>query len=112
VQDPDDQEEDMRLARRSDPDRTAVLPTILIVLTALLLVSWGALRVYRIEVQAAAREQDRPSSVIVRPRADPAGQPVAPGHGSPQPEEPAGTSGPSVSGAGCRSGGCILVWVP
>jgi hypothetical protein len=101
------QEDVMRLVRRrNDPDCATAPRTVLIVLAALLTVSWGVLRMYRAEEHAAAREQHQPS-VVVRLGADPTGRRVAPGCATPQPG-----AGPSVFATEPGPGSCILIWVP
>ncbi|WP_344936583.1 hypothetical protein [Actinoplanes nipponensis] len=91
-------------------------------MAALLTASWGALRGYRAEDLAAAREQQRPSSVVVHLRDDPSGQHGAPGCETAQPGAPVGAphsepdgaaaAGPSVFPTERWSGNCILVWAP
>jgi len=110
-----DEEVGMRLARRQheprrDPDHAAVPRTVLVVLTALLILSWGVVRLYRIDDHAAARKQQHPLSVVVRPPDDPSGQHVAPGCGEPQPgaEDDAQRGDPAER----RSGSCIVIWTP
>jgi hypothetical protein len=105
----------MRLARRQpglrrDPDHAAVSRTVLVVMTTLLTLSWGVVRLHHIDGRAAAREQEQPLSVVVHPRDDTAGQHVAPGCGGPQP----GADGDGERGdtAERRSGSCIVIWTP
>jgi hypothetical protein len=101
----------------------ATIPrTVLVVLAAVLFVAASVFQLYRLEKQAAAREQHRPLSVVMRPGNDLPRQHVAPGCGSPQPGAPVGNPdpernaapriGPSVVTAGRRSGSCVLIWLP
>jgi hypothetical protein len=90
------------------------------VLTALLMMSWSAVQLDRVEEDAAARHRRPP--VVVQLVADPSGQRVVPGCGTPQPGTAAGRgglergnepdAGGSVSTTDRPSGSCVLVWVP
>ncbi|MEU8615246.1 hypothetical protein AB0C29_45415 [Actinoplanes sp. NPDC048791] len=96
--------------------------TVLVVLAAVLFVSASVFQLYRLEKQAAAREQHRPLSVVMHPVDDPPRQHVAPGCATPQPGAPVGNPGPertaaprigpSVVTAGRRSGSCVVIWLP
>jgi hypothetical protein len=108
----------MQLTRRH-----ATVPwTVLVVLAAVLFVSASVFQLYRLDRQAAAREQHRPLSVVMRPGDDLPRRHVAPGCGSPQPGAPVGNPdperngapriGPSVVTAGRRSGSCVLILLP
>lgn len=97
----------MRLARRrNDPDCAAAAQTVIVVMTALLTVSWCVLWMNGVEGHAAVREQHQPL-VVVQLGDDPSGRGVAPGCGTPQPG-----AGPSVFATDPASGSCILIWVP
>jgi hypothetical protein len=96
--------------------------TVLVVTAAALFVSAGALQACRTEEHAAARDQHRPLSVVMRPGDKLLGLPVAPGCGAPQPGVPLGNpgsersdppaTGPSALPAGRPSGSCVLIWLP
>ena len=96
--------------------------TVLVVLAAVLFVSASVFHLYRLEKQAAAREQHQPLSVVMRPGSDLPRRHVAPGCGTPQPGAPVGNPdperttapriGPSVVTTGRRSGSRVVIWLP
>jgi hypothetical protein len=94
-----------RASRRDRADRATVPLTVLVVLTVLLIVIWGALRAYRVEEYAAAREEHQPLPVIVRPGDEPSGR-----HGSPEWNDATG-AGPPAFATWRRSADCVLIWV-